>query len=359
MGISNPFFATTAPANRGFRLRLLNDRPGIRLNRQPCALAAQFLLFLWIYNVNKLCEMHSFVAVVDTGSISEAARRMGVAKSMVSQRLQQLEKRLGSILLERGRHARLTESGEVFYRYCVRILAEVDDAEGAVQTLQSSLHGSLRIAAPMAFSIRYLTPILSSFAVRYPQLQLDVDFDDRHVNLHEERYDAAIRIGELPDSSLVAKTITPNRHIICASPEYLAAHGTPQTPQELSRHFAMLYVNREPHGMWTLPVNNALESFRVRCRLRTNNAHQLMEAAKAGMGLAILPTFLAAQSIVAGELQEVLAPYAPRGGNISAVYRQSLRASPKLQALVSFLTEQIGSPPEWEQMLATHARQTG
>ena len=328
MGISNPFFATTAPANRGFRLRLLNDRPGIRLNRQPCALAAQFLLFLWIYNVNKLCEMHSFVTVVDTGSISEAARRMGVAKSMVSQRLQQLEKRLGSILLERGRHARLTESGEVFYRYCVRILADVDDAEGAVQTLQSSLHGSLRIAAPMAFSIRYLTPILSSFAVRYPQLQLDVDFDDRHVNLHEERYDAAIRIGELPDSSLVAKTITPNRHIICASPDYLAAHGTPQTPQELSRHFAMLYVNREPHGMWTLPVNNALESFRVRCRLRTNNAHQLMEAAKAGMGLAILPTFLAAQSIVAGELQEVLAPYAPRGGNISAVYRQSLRGSP-------------------------------
>jgi DNA-binding transcriptional LysR family regulator len=296
--------------------------------------------------------MHSFVMVVDTGSISEAARRLGIAKSMVSLRMQQLEKRLGSILLERGRQARLTESGEVFHRYCVRILADVEDAEDAVLAFQSSLRGVLRLAAPMAFSIRYLTPILSSFAVRYPELRLDIEFDDRHVNLHEERYDAAIRIGELPDSSLVAKTITPNRHIICASPEYLAAHGTPQTPQELSQHFAMLYVNREPHGMWTLPVNNTLESFRVRCRMRTNNGHQLMEAAKAGMGLAILPTFLAAQAIVAGELEEVLAPYAPRGGNISVVYRRSQRASPKLNALINFLIEQIGSPPVWEQILA-------
>ncbi len=309
-------------------------------------------------NLNKLCEMHSFVTVVDTGSISEAARRLGIAKSMVSQRLQQLERRLGSILLERGRRARLTETGDVFYRYCVRILADVDDAEGAVLSSQSSLRGSLRLAAPMAFSIRYLTPILSAFAVRYPDLQLDVEFDDRHVNLHEERYDAAIRIGELPDSSLVAKTITPNRHIICASSDYLATHGIPQTPQELSRHFAMLYVNREPHGMWMLPVNNTLESFRVRCRMRTNNAHQLMEAAKAGMGLAILPTFLAAQAIVAGELQEVLATYAPRAGNISMVYRRSLRASPKLLALAGFLCEQIGNPPAWEQMLAAHASQS-
>ncbi|WP_285355245.1 LysR family transcriptional regulator [Pseudomonas sp. lyk4-R2A-10] len=305
--------------------------------------------------MNKLCEMQSFVMVVDTGSITEAARQLGTAKSMVSQRIAQLEKRLGSIVLERGRQARLTEAGEVFYRYCVRILSEVEEAEDAVLAFQSSLRGSLRLAAPMAFSIRYLTPILSSFAVRYPELRLDIEFDDRHVNLHEERYDAAIRIGELPDSSLVAKTITANRHIICASPDYLATHGTPQTPQELSEHFAMLYVNREPHGMWTLPVNNALESFRVRCRMRTNNGHQLMEAAKAGMGLAILPTFLAAQAIVDGELQEVLAPYAPRGGNISAVYRRSQRASPKLQALTDFLCEQIGNPPVWEQLLGAHS----
>ncbi|MHC8410751.1 LysR family transcriptional regulator [Pseudomonas sp. Hz4] len=306
--------------------------------------------------MNKLSEMHSFVMVADTGSISEAARRLGTAKSIVCQRIQKLEKRLDSILLERGRQARLTESGEVFYRYCVRILTDVEDAEDAVLTSQSSLRGSLRIAAPMAFSIRYLTPILSSFAMLYPELRLDVEYDDRNVNLHEEKFDAAIRIGELPDSSLIARTITANRHIICASPAYLAAHGTPQLPQDLAQHFAMLYVNREPLGRWTLPVNNTLESFPVRCRMRTNNGHQLMEAAKAGMGLAILPTFLAAPDIVAGELEEVLAPYAPRGGNFSMVYRRSQRASPKLQALINFLIEQIGSPPVWEQMLAAHSQ---
>ena len=302
--------------------------------------------------MNKLAEMLAFVAVVDTGSISEAARRLGTAKSMVSQRIQQLEKRLGSILLERGRQTRLTESGEVFYRHCTCILADIDHAENAVLTCQSMVRGSLRIAAPMAFGMRYLTPMLACFAKRYPELDLDIEFDDRRVNLHEEGFDAAVRIGELPDSSLMAKVITPNRHIICASPEYLSAHGTPQIPQDLAQHFALLYVNREPHGMWTLPVNDTLESFRVRCRLRTNCGHQLTEGAKAGLGLAILPTFLAAQAIVDGELVEVLQPFAPRGGNISVVYRQSNKTSAKLLALNTLLSEQIGDPPIWEQMLA-------
>ncbi len=309
----------------------------------------------WRPALNKLNEMQAFVTVADTGSMSEAARQLGAAKSMVSQRMAQLEKRLGSTLLERGRQARLTESGEVFYRYCQRILAEVDEAEEAVQAFGASVSGTLRLAAPMAFSVRYLAPVLADFAARYPQLRLDVEVDDRRVNLHEERYDAAIRIGELPDSSLVAKTITANRHIICASPAYLAAHGTPQTPQELARHFAIHYVNREPHGTWTLPVNAGLESFRVRGRMRTNSGHQLMAAARAGLGLTILPTFLAAPDIVSGELVEVLAPHAPRGGNISMVYRRSQRASPKLQALADFLGERLGNPPPWERMLADHA----
>jgi len=306
--------------------------------------------------MNKLSEMHAFVAVVDTGSISEAARRLGTAKSMVSKRIQQLEKRLGSILLERGRHTRLTESGEVFYRHCTAILVDIENAENAVLTSQSIVRGNLRIAAPMAFGKRYLTPILASFAKQYPELCLDIEFDDRRVNLHEEGFDAAVRIGELPDSSLMAKIITPNRHIICASPDYLNAHGTPQVPQELAQHFAVLYVNREPHGMWTLPVDDTLESFRVRCRMRTNCGDQLMEAAKAGLGLAILPTFLAAQAIVNGELIEVLESYAPRGGNISVVYRQSNKTVAKLHALSNCLSEQIGNPPIWDQLLACRSQ---
>lgn len=302
--------------------------------------------------MNKLSEMHAFVAVVDAGSMSEAARLLGTAKSMVSQRIQKLEKRLGCILLERGRKTRMTASGEVFYRYCVGILADIESAENAVLSSQSAIRGNLRIAAPMAFGMRYLTPMLALFAKRHPELHLDVEYDDRCVNLHEGCFDAAVRIGELPDSSLVAKLITPNRHVICASPEYLDGHGVPRIPQDLSQHFALLYVNREPHGMWTLPVNDALESFRVRCRMRTNCGHQLMEAARAGLGLAILPTFLAAQAIVDGELVELLRSHAPPGGNISVVYRQSQKISHKIHALSRFLSEQLGNPPIWDQMLA-------
>src|SRR5690606_13891773 len=118
--------------------------------------------------------------------------------------------------------------------------------ENAVLHSHDSVRGSLRIAAPMAFGTRYLTPILASFAKQYPELDLDIEFDDRRVNLHTDGFDAAVRIGELPDSSFVARTITPNRHVICASPHYLSEHGTPLVPQDLARHFAMLYVNREP-----------------------------------------------------------------------------------------------------------------
>ncbi|QOY69151.1 LysR family transcriptional regulator [Pseudomonas sp. OST1909] len=304
--------------------------------------------------MNKLAEMQCFVVTVDTGSISEAARRLGTAKSVVSQRIRQLEKRLGIIFFDRGRQVSPTEAGKVFYQHCVRILADVEHAEEAILAFTSELSGNLRLSAPMAFSSRYLTQILSSFALRYPSLRLDIEYDDRYVNLQEENFDAAIRIGELPDSSLVARSIAGNRHLICASPGYIATHGAPQTPEELAEHHALLYVHREPHGMWALPVGNLTESFRVRSRMRTNNGFQLLEGAKAGMGLAILPTFLAVDAIVAGELQIVLTSYEPRGGNISLVYRQSQRTSPKMEALSNFLIEQIGSPPIWEQQLTAY-----
>lgn len=309
--------------------------------------------------MNKLAEMNCFVVTVDTGSISEAAKRLGTAKSVVSQRIRQLEKRLGVILFDRGRQVSVTEAGKVFYQHCVRILSDLEDAENAILTFTSKLTGNLRLSVPMAFSSRYLTPILSSFALRYPSLQLDIEYDDRYVNLQEENFDAAIRIGELPDSSLIARTIAGNRHLICASPGYIATHGSPQTPEELAEHHALLYVHREPHGMWALPVGSVTESFRVRSRMRTNNGFQLLEGAKAGMGLAILPTFLAVDAIVAGELQIVLTSHEPRGGDISLVYRQSQRTSPKLEALSNFLIEQIGTPPIWEQQLTAYLETVG
>jgi DNA-binding transcriptional LysR family regulator len=286
--------------------------------------------------------------------MSEAARRIGKTKSVVSLRLQQLEQRFGTSLLKRSRYLRVTELGKIFYTHCVRILDDVSEAEDAVVEGEARMRGDLRIAAPMVFGMLYAAPMLAAFAFRHPELRLDIESDDRYVNLHEESYDLAIRIGTLPDSGLLAKTIAINRHLICSSPAYLLKRGVPQHPADLHEHDGLLYVNREPQGMWQLPVDGELLSFRIRSRMRTDSAHQLLAAAKGGLGLAILPTFLAAEAIAAGELVIVLRQFSPSGGSVSAVYRQSHRASPKVHALAEFLIEQIAQPPVWDRIIADH-----
>lgn len=298
--------------------------------------------------MNKFAEMHFFVAVVDAGSMSEAAKRLGTTKSMVSQRMQQLEQRLGVSLLARGRQMMVTEPGQIFYAHSARILTEVSEAENAVLAGQACMRGSLRIAAPMAFSIGHLAPMLARFAGLHPELRIDVEADDRRVNLNDENYDLAIRLGNLQDSSLVAKRMAVNRHVICASPEYLAERGTPLRPEELQDHEGLLYVHREPQGMWQLPVDGEVKSFRIRNRMRTDSGHQLLEGARLGLGLAILPTFLCADAVASGALRIVLPEFSPSGGMVSAVYRQSHRSSLKIQTLVNFLIEEIGYPPVWE-----------
>jgi DNA-binding transcriptional LysR family regulator len=200
----------------------------------------------------------------------------------------------------------------------------------------------------LAFGIRYLAPILSQFAKAHPDICLDVETDDRYVNLQEENFDLAIRLGELRDSALVARSIAPNRKLICASPAYLAERGVPQHPSELHEHDGLLYAHRESNGMWQLPVEGEMQSFRIRARVRTDNGYLMLDAARAGLGLVILPTFLAADAIVAGDLVPVLSDFAPSGGQVSAVFRQSKRGSPKIQALVKFVAERLGQPPVWE-----------
>jgi DNA-binding transcriptional LysR family regulator len=298
--------------------------------------------------MNKFSDMTTFVTVVDAMSFSEAARRLGTTKSIVSERMQQLEKRLGCALLERGRPLRMTQAGTVFYENASQLLEGVERAEQSVQEVQSSLRGSFRIAVPMAFMTRHLGPILSRFAALHPDLCLDVEAQDRVVSLQDGQYDLAIRMGELSDSSLIARTITVNRHLICASPAYLERQGTPTHPSELAHHAGLIYYNREPNGMWSLPVDGRRQSFRIGTRMRTDSGHLLLEGARAGLGLAILPTFLAAEPMLAGELVAVLQPYSPSGGQISAVYRKTVRTPPKIHVLIDFLAEEVGHPSRWD-----------
>ncbi len=301
--------------------------------------------------MDKFLEMQMFVAVADAGSLSEAARRLGTTKSAVTERVQQLERRLGASLLERSRPVRTTASGKIFYEHCVRILTEVGAAESTVADVYSSLRGNLRVAIPMAFGMAYLTQMLVRFAGQYPDLCLDIESDDRYANMHDENFDLAIRLGDLQDSNLVAQAMAVNRHLICASPEYLLKNGVPQRPIDLQDHDGLMYANREPSGTWQLPVHGIPQSFRLRTKLRTDSGYHLLEAAKAGLGLAILPSFLASRSIAAGELQIVLPEFSPSGGYVSAIYRRTQRSSPKIQMLVSFLVEQLGTPPIWDRAI--------
>lgn len=298
--------------------------------------------------MNQIVEMQTYIAIVEAGSITEASKRIGTTKSVISQRMQQLEKRLGVPLINRGRIMTLTDAGHEFYRRSIQMIAELTELEESVRSTHFSLAGTLRIAVPMAFSINYLAPYLAEFMKIYPDLRLDIESTDNFVNLHEQNYDVAIRMGQLNDSSLICKVIAPNNHYICASSEYLRKFGVPKHPNDLYCHQGLLYMAREPHGMWQLSVNGQYQSFRIQTCMRTDSGYHLLEAAKAGLGLAILPGFIAAPAICNNELQVVLSEFSPSGGNISAVYKASRRASPKIHAISNFLIEKIGNPPQWE-----------
>lgn len=301
--------------------------------------------------MNKLTEMSTFIAVVESMSIVGAASRLGTTKSVVSQRMKTLEKRLGVSLLERGPRLSLTDSGVLFYQHCVRILDDVLLAEESVAPVRSELSGRLRIATSHTFMCTHLADILAEFASGHSGLSLDVATEDRQVNMHLPDFDVAIRLGPISDSGLIVRELARNRTFLCASPAYLSRFGTPQHPQELEHHDGLLYTHRAPGGSWMLEHQGRIQAWRVRYRLRSDNAFCLLSAAKAGMGIMVMPLFLGAEAFIKGELKIILPDWRPDGGNIVALYRQTRRASPVIQALVNHVAERLGTEPEWERRL--------
>jgi DNA-binding transcriptional LysR family regulator len=301
--------------------------------------------------MNKFSDMATFVAVVEAASISEAARRLGATKSIVSERITQLERYLGCALLQRGRPLRTTEPGLIFYKSALQILEEVSCAEESVRDVQASLRGALRIVVPTTLLASHLGPVLASFAAKHPDLCLDVEAQNRVGNLQDGQYDVAIRTGELPDSRLVARTVTANHTFVCASPSYLERRGTPEHPGDLVHHDGLNNCNYEPNGMWNLQLEGKARSFRIGRRMRADSGTVLLEGVRAGLGLAILPTFMVADLIVAGEIVPVLQSYAPSGGRISAVYRKTVGTPPRIKVLVDHLIAEIEHPARWDTQL--------
>ncbi|MFP4561107.1 MAG: LysR substrate-binding domain-containing protein [Thiohalorhabdus sp.] len=300
--------------------------------------------------MDRFDAMQAFVRVVEVGSFSGAAERLGVTKSVVSRRVADLERALGAELLRRTtRRLHLTDSGRAYYERARRILADLAEAEQAVSSEQGALRGELRVAAPLSFGIGPLQPAIEAFQERHPEVTFDLDLDDRQVDLVKEGVDVAVRIANLEDSTLVARRLAPIRGIVCASPDYLARHGTPETPEQLAAHPALVYTNRQQPEVWpyTDPSGRA-GRVRVTPRLRANNGDFLREAALAGQGVLYSPLFILHRALEEDRLVPILADYRWPEVAAYAVYPRTRHLSARVRAFVDFLAERFAGAPYWE-----------
>lgn len=306
-----------------------------------------------------LAAMAIFAQVVESGGFSAAGRQLSLSKSAVSKAVARLEDHLGTRLINRTtRKLSLTEAGRSFYDGCRRMLNEAEAAERAVTHLADAPRGVLRLNAPMSFGVLHLSPCLGAFMGGYPELDIDLTLEDRRVDLIEEGYDLAVRIGVMPDSSLVARRLGPNPRVLCAAPAYLARRGAPQRPEALASHDCLLYHYQTSGDTWRLRKRDAdakgegagegETSVKVKGRLKVNNGDSLREAALAGRGIAHLPTFIVRDDVKAGRLVTLLDEYDDvTDGGVYAVYPASRNLSPKVRVFIDFLVERFARAPYW------------
>lgn len=299
--------------------------------------------------MDRLDDMLAFIKVVDARSFTAAAARLGLSKSVVSRRLAELEDRLGARLLNRTtRKLSLTEVGQAFYERCTRIIADLEEAERAVGDLHGAPRGRLRLNAPVSFGRLHLAPAIVAFAESYPAIEIDVDLNDRYVDLLEDGYDMAVRIGRLRDSSLVARKLAPCRRAVVASPAYLERFGVPETPEDLTRHNCLLYTNAPTAEQWQFGDGDNLRSVKVGGSMRANNGDLTCAAAVAGLGVAILPTFLCGAALATGDLVRLDLPLHAPDTAVYAVYPQNRHLSSKVRAFVDFLAARFSPGPYWD-----------
>jgi DNA-binding transcriptional LysR family regulator len=303
--------------------------------------------------MDRLSAMAVFARVVEAGSFSAAARGLGLAKSSVSKQVSRLEDELAVRLLNRTtRRLSLTEAGATFLEGCQRMLAEAAAAESAVTHLVAAPRGRLSVSAPMSFGLRQISPILPALLARCPELTIDLALNDRFVDLVEEGFDVGVRIAYLKDSSLIARRLAPSRNLLCAAPQYLAARGVPQSVEDLAGHDCLSYSYQASGDAWRFEGPGGRRAIRVRGRLRANNGEVLLAAARAGLGIARLPSFICGDDVRAGHLKRVLPDlHDPQESAVYAVYPAGRNLSPKVRVFVDFLVERFGGKPYWDRDL--------
>jgi DNA-binding transcriptional LysR family regulator len=303
--------------------------------------------------LDRVTGMQVFVRVAMLGSFSAAARALDLSQTMVTKHVAALEDRLGVKLLHRStRKLVLTEGGRNYLTACERILAEIEEAEASASLDRIEPRGTLRLNVPLTFGFRQVVPALTEFSRLYPAVSFDLGLADRYVDLMEEGWDLAIRIGQLKDSSLVARRLAACRTIVCAAPAYLKQHGIPQTPDDLARHNCLAYTLPSAIGAnrWTFGTEGDIV-VPIQGNLRANNGDALLAAAVAGQGLIYQPTFIVGDSLREGSLVPVLSNYPTYEPAIHAVLPSGRQAPAKVRVFVAFLAERFGPEPEWDRDL--------
>jgi DNA-binding transcriptional LysR family regulator len=299
--------------------------------------------------VDRFNALATFAKVVELGSFARAAERLSVSTSAVSRQVAELEAHLDARLLNRTtRRLSLTEAGQAFYERCVQLLADLEETEASVRSAAAVPKGTLRITCGVTFGVRYLAPAIAEFAARHPQVIFDVDLSDRAVDLVEEGFDLAVRIGAIGHQALVSRRIGTTQLVCCASPEYLQRRDAPVTPDDLARHDCLAYLHAATTSTWSFEAPDGRRSSpQIAFRHRTNNGRMLVALAVAGMGIVLEPDFILAPEVRSGRLVPLLPGYAPPSSSIAAVYPSRRHLSAKVRSFVDFLAQRCAGGQEW------------
>lgn len=298
-----------------------------------------------------LVDVEAFLQVVEAGGFARAAERTGLAKSILSRRVTRLEGRLGAKLLTRtARGVQPTHVGEAYAAKAAGVLHELESAAELVQDAVQQIAGPIRLSAPLTFGVRHMAPALADFAAAHPKVELDVSFTDKVIDLVGGGYDLAVRIGDLPDSQLLARRVAPVRSAVLASPAWIAAHGCPEHPRDLEGCDMLVYANpgRNAGELWRFPDGAGHIAIRGRTRLRADNGDLLREAAVAGLGAVILPTFIASPAIESGALEILLPRHPLPETGLHLVMPPGRALTARVRALVDHLATRFGPEPGWD-----------
>lgn len=302
--------------------------------------------------MDRVDAMRAFVSVVTEGSFSRAATSLQLSPQLVSKYVLKLEERLNVRLLNRTtRKVSLTEAGTHYFQHAQHILLSIEEMDSQLGGLQQNPKGRLRISAPVSFASKHMAKLITDFQSHYPLVNVDLQLNDRKVDIVEEGFDITLRIGHLKSSSLIAKRVAPIRLILCASPEYLKKNGTPNRPEDLKDHRYLHYSYMEMEGKeetysW-LKVKNSEHRGEFHC----NNGDVLVNAAISGAGIALQPTFIASEAVSSGKLIIILPEFEPEALGLYAVYAHRKLLANKVRCFIDFIEGYYGIPPYWDKSI--------